>query len=785
MASVSGVIPNLIGGLSQQPPAARLENTAGDLRNAVPSVVSGLRKRPPFRFGADFGAAPVGGFANYLFERADNTVKVVTIKDGIITVHAEDGTSEPVTVAPGAATYLASSDPEVDFGFLTIGDTVFVYNKTKVVQDAAVTETRPDPATKYTVVVTETAAETTYTLTLTHTSGQTQVATYTKGAGAIPSADVLAESLRAAVATAAAANVSAGKPSITCTRIGNTLHFENASAWTSLALDPASLFRVYKDTIQRFTQLPVYETDGRLVKVAGDPEDTDGSYWVEYDYDKRMWSETYGPNAGRTLVASTMPHTLIDNGDGTWAFGPHTWQGREVGDADSNASPSFVGFTIQTLFLANNRMLILSDENLIASEVGTFENFYRTTCTTLVESDRLDVAALSSEDRVSKLYHAIEFDEQMLLFSDRAQFKLDNSNGLSPSTINLRLSTAFNTSVLCRPVRSGTNVLFVDDADNGAWADIREYLVDNVVGVNSSEIITKQVPEFIPTGVTLMATNPTLGTTVVLSRGQRERLFLYSAFWSDGKRLQSAWCYWDDDQYSFRHAAFVGNRLYVVVVRDGLMVLLWVNMQETVGGDFEGVEVLLDNRVTNPSMTFDGTDTLVTLPFNAFSTEVYSAVLTADGVDRAGSAYNADPSSTNVLRFRNVDLTTTPIMVGKRYKFVFELSPIFIRDDSKIPVQDGRFQVRYISLLYHLSSYFDVIVQHSGREAFVKSYTGRTLGRINNTFGDVVVGDGEFRVPVSGRNDAVTITVENDSPFNCRFSSLEWEGVWRPRTKRF
>lgn len=783
MASVSGVIPNLIGGLSQQPPAARLENTAGDLRNAVPSVVSGLRKRPPFRFGADLGAAPVGGFANYLFERADNTVKTITIQDGVITVHTEDGTSEPVTVTPGAEAYLASDDPEVNFGFLAIGDTVFIYNKTKVVQDTTLADSRPDPASKFTVVVTATAAETTYTLSLRHSGGAVQTSSYTRGTTAVPSADFLAEQLKLAVdATVAAAPVLA--PTISCTRIGNTLHFENASAWTSLTIEPASLFRVYKDTIQRFTLLPVYETDGRLVKVAGEPGDTDGAYWVEYDLDSRMWSETFGPDAAKSLVASTMPHTLVDNGDGTWTFGPHTWNSREVGDEDSNPSPSFVGFTIQTMFLANNRMLILSDENLIASEVGTFENYYKTTCTTLVESDRLDIAALSSEDRVSKLYHAIEFDEQMLLFSDRAQFKMDNSNGLSPNTVNLRLSTGFNTSVLCRPVRSGTNVLFVDDADNGAWADIREYFVDNVVGVNSSEIITKQVPELIPTGVVLMATNPTLGTTVVLSRGQRERLYLYSSFWSDGKRLQSAWCYWDDDQYSFRHAAFVGNRLYLVVVRDGRMVLLWVNMQETLAGDFDGVEVLLDNRVTNPSMIFDGTDTLVTLPYNAFPTETYSAVLAADGVDRAGSAYNADASSTDTLRFRNVDLTATPIMVGKRYKFVFELSSIFIRDDSKIPVQDGRLQIRYVSFLYHLSSYFDVVVQHTGREAFVKSFTGRTMGRINNTFGDVVIGDGEFRVPVSGQNDNVTITVENDSPFNCRFSSLEWEGVWRPRTRR-
>ena len=40
-------IPNLIGGVNQQPPSIRASNEAEVMDNAVPSPVEGLTKRPP------------------------------------------------------------------------------------------------------------------------------------------------------------------------------------------------------------------------------------------------------------------------------------------------------------------------------------------------------------------------------------------------------------------------------------------------------------------------------------------------------------------------------------------------------------------------------------------------------------------------------------------------------------------------------------------------------------------------------------------------------------------
>ena len=774
MSSVSGTIPNVIGGISQQPPAARLENTASDLKNGIPSVVSGLRKRPPLRYIGNLMDAPTSSIAQFELERSDKPTKFITIADGAIKVFSDDGSEEPVTVEGlGALSYLVAADPRNTFGFLSIADTVFVFNKAKVVETTNAAETRPDPFDQFTMVIENVAANAEYELVV--TDGATvQDGSYTTTATP-PSASAVAELL--------ATNFNVGAGGLDAIAKGNVITMQGATDYEGFDNEPASLTRIYRNTVARFTNLPPNELNGRLVEISGNPEDTDGSYWVEYNLSERLWRETFGWEAQESLNAETMPHILVDDGDGTWTLREFDWGSREAGTADSNPTPSFVGYTIEDMFMVSNRMAILADENIILSEIGEYANFYRTTCTTLLDNDRIDAAALNADSRVAKLFHAVDFDDAMLLFSDKSQFKIETDGGLSPNTMNIKTATTFSSSKRAAPTKLGTNVIFVDDADNSSWADLREYLVDNVVGVNSSEIITKQVPEFIPTGVYKITTNPTLGMALIFTAGRSDRLFVYNHFWTNGERLQSAWSYWEDASVEFVSGVFVGNRLYVTLIRDGKLVLTDMDLQETLQGDFDGLEVLLDYRVDTPSVVFDGTNSVVTLPYQAL-TNNYTAVLTVDGVDTAGTAYEMLSASGAEVTFANIDLTGEDFLIGAKYDFIYELSPIFLRDKGAVPIQDGRLQLRYLSFLYHLTSYFRVEVTPVGRDTYTSVYAGRTLGRLTDIVGEVAVDNGEFRVAASGEADRVNVKIINDSPFNSRFSSIEWEGSWRPRTNR-
>ncbi|WP_422048062.1 hypothetical protein [Shimia sp.] len=774
MPSVSGTIPNVIGGLSQQPPAVRLENTAGELKNAIASVVSGLRKRPPMRFIGNLSSDLSTSSSLFFFERPNKPLKIVSVTSkGEIKVSSEDGSTE--TVVNPKSPYLGSGMDE-DLHYFSFGDTLFVANRKVIPSVVKGIENRKDPNRFATVIVTQTAYDTEFVLTLHFADNTSATTSYRTHHTNVASTEGIAQRL---------AEGYQGDGSVK--RVGNLLFFSCTKDINRVVVTPSNLMRGYTGTIDKFTNLPKEDLDKRVVEVTGDPENTEGAYTVVFNAASGLWEEDLAFGYQWTLDPSTMPHVLVDNGDGTWEFKEHTWVAPTVGSSESNPHPTFIGNPVEKMLVVSNRLVFLSDENFIASEQDVFENFYRTTCTTLLPSDRIDIAALSVNGATSKLYHAIDFDEEILLFSNKQQFKLSVDGGLSPETISMTPTTSYWCSSRASPSKLGNNVLFIDDTDNSSWADVREYLVDTIAGVSSSEVVTKQVPEFIPTGVTRIVSNPTLSMSVVFTRGDLSRLFIYSSYWSDGQRIQSAWTSWEDKNTKFVNGHFEGNRLHLVVEHNDRLMYVFIDLQETIEGDINGLEIQLDYRVSQEELSpqYMGGSTTITLPYKVQSGEEYVVVLTEDGVDKAGTAYPCAVFADSPIVFaQGVDLSSEKFVVGKKYAFVYELSPIFVRDQGRVPIQDGRLQIRYLSLLFHQSSYFRVEVTPPGRSTVTSVFSGRTLGRVTNIIGDVGVSDGEFRVACSSEASRMKVKVINDSPFNCRFSSIEWEGIWRPKTRR-
>jgi hypothetical protein len=140
MPLLTSPIPNLIGGISQQPPSVRTSSEAQDILNAVPSAVEGLTKRPPSEFvytvtnsGTNPQLFPVATppFI-HVIERDNDEKYILTIaNDGTIYVNDTAGTKKTITyevlssVTSTVGTALASQRCA-----LTIGDVTFIANKT-------------------------------------------------------------------------------------------------------------------------------------------------------------------------------------------------------------------------------------------------------------------------------------------------------------------------------------------------------------------------------------------------------------------------------------------------------------------------------------------------------------------------------------------------------------------------------------------------------------------------------------------------------------------------------
>lgn len=140
---INKVYPSFYNGISEQPPELMLDTQCRDMVNCIPSVISGLQKRPPMLYVRNEATTTTKMFHSY--DRGDDvesyimtykSVDVGTTKRTTIYVYKKDGSFVNWVEYENPDEYLKS----VNLKGLTVGDTTWLYNTnlpTKATQVAA------------------------------------------------------------------------------------------------------------------------------------------------------------------------------------------------------------------------------------------------------------------------------------------------------------------------------------------------------------------------------------------------------------------------------------------------------------------------------------------------------------------------------------------------------------------------------------------------------------------------------------------------------------------------
>jgi len=276
--------------------------------------------------------------------------------------------------------------------------------------------------------------------------------------------------------------------------------------------------------------------------VGGDIGDT--GYYVIADYNQEKYVETY--QTPYIFDETTLPHKIqrLFEEDGTpyFTLTRHQYAPRISGDSDSNAVPSFVGSTINDVFVHGGRLGFVADENMILSgtDYGATSNFFRSTVVQLLDDDRIDISM--STGRVDVLQSAVPFANTLMLMSDRAQFRLVAPNALTPATALLQQAASIEVSSLVRPIAVGTKVFFPQD--NVSFTTCMEITSEVDTAIIDSTEITAQAPKYIPSGVHTLCGSQKKQMLFALSHDAPNTIFVYKFFESNRNRLQSAWSKW-------------------------------------------------------------------------------------------------------------------------------------------------------------------------------------------------------------------------------------------------
>lgn len=765
MSLVSASIPNLINGVSQQPPSLRLNTQAELQENGLSTVVEGLRKRPCTEHIATLSGVPASIDSAFIhtIRRDENEFYTLIITAGTLNVYDKDGTQISVASNPSTAiNYLSGlTDPATEISATTVADYTFIVNKNKTVakDTTNLTAARPTEALFY---VKQGDYKTDFTIRVKF-NGTTYTSTKQTldSSNAANQADVRTNKIATDLHNGL--NLPAG---FTKELLDNVIYIKRTDNqdFEVEATDSRgdTFILAFKGQTSDFKKLPPKGKEGFLIEVTGDNQKGQDDYYVQLtDPDgngQLVWKEVAAPSTEKQFDATTMPHQLIRLSNGTFEFKPASWGEREAGDNDTNPFPSFVDYKINDIFFHRNRLGFLSDENVIMSEAGSYFNFFQNTVITLVDSGPLDVAV--SNNQVSILKHAVPFSEQLLLFSDLTQFVLRAEDVLAPDTVSIDVTTQFEASLRSKPVGAGKYIFFA--TQSGTSSGVREYFVETDTDTNDAANITAHVPSYIKGEITKLTASSNEDTLLVLSDDDKKAVYVYRYYWNGNEKLQSAWSKWVFDG-DVLNADFNKSEIYMIVKRGNDVCLEVINLgtDSAIAVTDANHPILLDRRVKLES---GGT---TTVPY----TDSDTIYVTQDGAQIAASALASTLSGGQV------------VYAGVPYTFKYKFSEQVIKNENS-PITIGRLQIRNMNIVYNDSGFFKTKVTPFKRNTTNKVFTGRNLGSLNNVIGQVSIDSGTFSFPVLSKSNQVDIELESDSFLPCAFQSAEWEGFYILRSRR-
>nr|DAF68328.1 MAG TPA: stabilization protein [Caudoviricetes sp.] len=792
MGLVSQSVKNLKGGISQQPDVLRFSNQ-GELQiNGWSSETEGLQKRSPTTFVkrlgpvGQYGAKPLVHLVNrdsleqYYMVFTGQGVSVVDLKGNTYNVRGYNG-------------YANCPAPRTDLRIITVADYTFVANRNKLTAMKSTMTQSGYVGTERRAIINVRGGQYGRTLKI-------NINGVTRATLVMPVGDATVTTPPQVQQTDAgwiAAQMS-----------GQITSALGPSGWTSVAgqgwicvtapagakIDTIStedgyagqLLNSFIYQVQTFSKLPAQCIDGYLVEITGEASRTGDNYWVRYDAAGQVWRETVKPGIIAGIEPTSMPHALIRAADGQFDWTPLTWADRTCGDDTTNPMPSFIGDSINDIFFFRNRLGFLSGENVVMSRTSKYFYFFPASVSALSDDDPIDVAI--SHNRVSILKYAVPFSEQLLLWSDQAQFVLSSQGILSSKTIQLDLTTEFDVSDGARPFGIGRGVYFA--APRASYTSLkRYYAVQDVSDVKSAEDVSAHVPSYIENTVFHIHGSGTENFVSMLSDAVENRVYIYKFLYLKEELVQQSWSYWEFGQNNRVLAAdCIGSYMYLINERVG------------VGMSLERIEFTADtvDYIQEPYRAYMDMKKLMTpSSYNEDLNETYVSLSAIYGgvPDYLSVFYTLDPQgvlerheSTNWnaddrIKFVGNRMGTT-FVIGREYGFQYEFSKFLIKqtaDDGTGSTEDiGRLQLRRAWVNYDASGAFEVNV-NNGSSEYVYVMAGGRLGT-EATTGQLALGTGQYKFPVTGNAKAQRVTITSFAPVPLNIIGCGWEGNYMRRS---
>ena len=717
----------------------------------------------------------------------DNAVADEVTKLGLYNTEIADCA---ITTVPANA-YLKDADPE-DIEVLTLNDYTFVLNKGKTVaMDPTTTAAKPYEA----MVIVTVMGSGHYRIYL----DGTERGTHNAGTGG--DLDGILDDLVGDIN----GQTFDGK-TYTAVKVGAGMYISCTAAFTISVIGGPSENALYafQDAVSTVASLPAQAKDGYLVKVVNSAELDIDDMWLKFNtsagagYGVGTWEESVGPGITYHLDPLTMPHQLVRQADGSFTYGPVTWDDRIIGDLTTNPDPSFIGAQIKHMFLYRNRLGFLSNETVTMSRAGDLFNFFNTTALIATDDDPIDISA--STAKPVTLNYVRPTAVGLILFGNTEQFLLStDSDILSPKTAKINTLSSYECEADVEAVSTGISTNFI--AKTALYTKLFSLL--DISGDNppNAEELTYNIPELIPSTIDSFISS---AASSIISLGTigSSTVYQYRFLQLAERRVQS-WYKWTLtgtllDQF------FDQSTYYAVVANGSNVEIQSFNLRQSSDEGFltlptgEKTDVFLDYWSINPYRTYDSnTDkTRVFLPYDHVSGKTF--VVVALGGYIGGSNVTSSQSVGAVLQptvagsagayYADIDgdYRGRDLIIGYQYEMSIELPKFFSTKSEGGFVssdQTADLIIHRINVATGLSGPVTYEVDLTG----IPTWENVVSTTLPNTYvlNNVNLSSNSLHVvPIYQRNRNTSIRIIGSTPFPINLLDLTWEGKYSNRFYR-
>ena len=508
-----------------------------------------------------------------------------------------------------------------------------------------------------------------------------------------------------------------------------------------------------------------------------------------------VWEECPAPNIEIEIDKDTMPVRLIRELPGnTYPNGRFICESidytkRDVGDDNTNPVPSFIGSPLQKMLFFRNRLVVLSQNNVITSKTNDFFNFFSTSAMTETSADPIDLQASSTYP--TKIFDGIEVNAGLLLLSSNQQFLFTtDSDALTPTTAKVNYLASYNYNPKTVPYSLGTSSGFINSTGKNSRifeiADIKREGEPTVL--EQSKLVSKKLPIDLT-----IPTSSRENSLLLLGAKNRNEVWCFRYYSNGERRVQSAWFRWSLSGDLVHHVIL--DDVYYVVVKNGTEYILEsidVKKQDTteiIGA--ENYPIHLD-RHTEMSALSSGSYSATTKKTTfarptGFTSTAQLAVYNHNSGNDLGryALANAVSGSTTNLEVEG-DWTGTTFMLGYLFDFLIEIPTIYVTQAAS---GKSRSDTRSSLVVHRLHFAFgevgniDTTIKRKGRVDYTTNFSASEVDSIGSNELPIVA-DHIQTIPIYERNINLTIQIKSTHPSPATLHSMNWEGDYNPRYYR-